>query len=105
MLSWMIAAFALASPEPGRALVAAGDRAGAEAAFQACWAENPKEAACAWELGWLRWSAKDWPGVVRWWRQVAALNPNYPDLTTFLPQAEAQADARFRPVQPCGRGP
>lgn len=75
MIPWLLAALAVAaSPVP-------------------CPADDPGAATCAWEYGWTRWKVQDWKGAADAWRQVQAMDPAYPDLDRFLPQAVAQADA------------
>jgi hypothetical protein len=109
MIPWMIAAFAWADPvsvAAAQASIAAGRPSEAAATLEACLKADPKATDCAWELGWVRWNANDWDGVVALWHQVQAVDPSYPLLSTYLPHAEGQAkalaDARAVLAQPPG---
>lgn len=96
MIAWMIAALALAAPDSlplAKAALEAGRTDEAVRHLEACLADDPRAAPCAWELGWAHWKRNDWAGVAAAWRKVEAIDPQYPDLQKYLPHATGQADA------------
>lgn len=72
------------------AAIAAKDLGAAGRALEACVATDPTRAACWWELGWVRWTKKDWVGVVNAWETVARLEPQHPELPKHLPTARGK---------------
>ena len=62
----------------------------ARAAFERCIAAEPTAEQCAWELGWVHWSQRDWSRVVARWESLATLNAAYPKLDANLAIARDQ---------------
>lgn len=55
--------------------------------YGTCLRVDPAMAPCHWELGWSYWTRADWKAVVAHWETVAQLDPAYPDLDRWLPEA------------------
>ncbi|MEC7986333.1 MAG: hypothetical protein VX278_14300 [Myxococcota bacterium] len=64
----------------------------AERSFRRCVEDEPQNVQCHWELGWAHWVREEWTSVVRHWTMVQTLDPNFPKLTQYLPQAEAKLE-------------
>jgi tetratricopeptide (TPR) repeat protein len=73
----------------GRLAQQAGRTVDAMALYQRCLELDPAAAACHWELGWSHYVGADWAAVVEQWTAVQRLDPNYPELDRWLPQAQA----------------
>ncbi len=54
---------------------------------------SPEHVGCHWELGWVHWVAEDWAATVQRWETVHELQPEHPDVGTWLPKAQAKAAA------------
>ncbi|MCB9792262.1 MAG: CapA family protein [Alphaproteobacteria bacterium] len=62
--------------QAGVAALAEKDAAAASAALRACTEAAPERGDCWWELGWARWIAGDWEGVIQAWETVKRLEPD-----------------------------
>jgi hypothetical protein len=86
---WVTASFA-ASDEGARAL-REGRVDDAIVALTRAVAAEPGDADAWWELGWAAWAKDDPAAAAEAWGHVEQLQPDHPDLTTWLPAARVRA--------------
>ena len=91
LLSLISLAFANPEYEMGIAALQTKEYAKAQVHLYNCTKVEPQNIKCHWELGWAYWMQNKWDDVVRAWKKVQELDPNYPELDTYLPQAADQA--------------
>ena len=90
-LSLFTLAFANPEYEIGIEALRNKEYAKAQVHLSNCIQKEPQNTTCYWELGWAYWMQGNWSSVVQSWKKVQELDPNYPELKTYLPQAADQA--------------
>ena len=68
--------------------------------LQQCLSLDPDHARCHWEMGWVHWVAEEWDAVVASWEQVERIDPEHPELGTWLPQARERSSRAATPDGP-----
>ena len=91
LLSLFMLAFANPEYEIGIEALRNKEYAKAQVHLYNCVQKEPQNTTCHWELGWAYWMQGNWASVVQSWKKVQELDPNYPELKTYLPQAADQA--------------
>jgi poly-gamma-glutamate capsule biosynthesis protein CapA/YwtB (metallophosphatase superfamily) len=95
----LLSAAATAGPyDDGIAALQAGRATEAAALLTTATTADPGNTAAWWELGFARWSLRDWAGAGTAWGKVAALDPQRADLAFWQGAARTRAHLASLPI-------